>query len=73
MRNMGLGGWQECKNISQFYCRYCIEKAWDCLIGIPLPSRVLLCLQHCLLVCMLEKLISDVVGFHYVASLRIDV
>ena len=34
----------------------------DC--GIPLPSRALHCLQERLLVCRLEKLSSDYVGFH---------
>ena len=50
-----------------------IRKGGIVSCGIPLPSRTLRCLQQRLLACRLEKLISNSVGFHQVASLRIDV
>ena len=61
--------------------RVCVNSIADIVLrkggivscGIPLPSRTLRCLQQRLLACRLEKLISNSVGFHQVASLRIDV
>ena len=61
--------------------RICVDSIEDIVLrkggiaqyGTPLLSRALRCLQQRLIVCRLEKLTTDFVGFRLVASLRIDV